>query len=193
MILGITGCPGSGKSVLAKAVASRGWVLVDADIVGRDVVEQDKEMLDELARIFGADILGPEGKLDRRLLARRAFSTPEETRKLNGVVHPALMGKIAGIIGKLRSEGRNAVVDCALIYEWNIERLFDRVVCVRADEKLRKRRLMERDGRSEEEIERMFSAQLPESVKVRKADIVFSNNLDIESITSYGFMLGELS
>ena len=192
MILGVTGCPGSGKSVLAASMAERGWILIDADRAGKDVVERDDVILGELSRIFGADILGPEGKLDRRLLARRAFSSPENTRLLNGVVHPALIRRILGMIDLRREAGENAVVDCALIYEWGIEKNFDRVLCVRADEDIRRSRLTSRDNRSPEEIERLFLSQIPEREKVLRADIVLANNGTWEELAAYGLMLAEL-
>jgi dephospho-CoA kinase len=192
MIIGITGCPGSGKSVLAKVIASRGWMLIDADLVGREVVEKDEDMLRVLALIFGRDILGEDGKLDRRLLARKAFASQENTLKLNEVVHPVLIKRITGKIREARNSGKHAVVDCALIYEWGLERLFDLVVCVRADESMRKKRLIERDCRSEEDVEKMFSAQLPETVKVQKADIVISNNARPENMEIFGLMLSDL-
>jgi dephospho-CoA kinase len=192
MILGVTGCPGSGKSVLAAAMAERGWTLIDADRVGKEVVERDPPMLGELARTFGADILGPEGTLDRRLLARRAFSSPENTRLLNGVVHPVLVRRILGLIELRRTSGENVVVDCALIYEWGIERNFDRVLCVRADEDMRRCRLASRDGRSPEEIDRLFASQFPEREKVLRADIVLANNGTRKELAAYGFMLAGL-
>lgn len=192
MILGVTGCPGSGKSVLAAVMVERGWVLIDADRVGKDVVERDVVMLGELARIFGADILGPEGKLDRRLLARRAFSSPENTRLLNGVVHPALVRNILGMIGIRRDSGENTVVDCALIFEWGIEGSFDRVLCVRAEEDRRRNRLALRDGRSTEDIDRLFSSQLPEREKIMRSDIVLANNGTQSELAAYGFMIAEL-
>ncbi|MFA6470629.1 MAG: dephospho-CoA kinase [Candidatus Latescibacterota bacterium] len=192
MILGITGCPGSGKSVVSKVVASKGWKLIDADLIGREVVEQDEAILKELTHTFGADIIGQDGKLDRRLLARRAFVDVENTRKLNYVVHPVLLEKIKKIIRAERIAGAHAVVDCALIYEWGIEGLFDRVVCIRAREDIRKMRLINRDGRSDEEVERIFAAQFPEELKVQKADIVFTNNETVENMIIYGLMLAEL-
>jgi dephospho-CoA kinase len=91
-----------------------------------------------------------------------------------------------------QNAGVHVVVDCALIYEWGIEGLFDLVVCIRADEGIRKKRLMERDGRTAEEVERMFSAQLPESLKVLKADIVLANDDARENMVIYGLMLAEL-
>jgi dephospho-CoA kinase len=192
MILGVTGCPGSGKSDLAKVIASKGWKLIDADLVARVLVEQDRDILEELSMVFGADILGQDFKLNRRLLAQRAFADSESTHKLNNIVHPVLVGRISDLIREGRNTRSHTVIDCALIYEWGIERLFDLVVCVRADESLRKKRLMIRDSRTDEEIKRIFSAQLPEEIKVRKADIVLTNNGYIENLKVYGLMFAEL-
>ncbi len=192
MILGLTGCPGSGKSVLASVLVERGWALIDADRVGKDVVERDARTLAELVSIFGTDILDPAGKLDRRLLARRAFSSPENTRLLNGAVHPVLIRTILGMIDLRRESGEDVVVDCALIYEWGIERHFDRVLCVRADEDIRRSRLALRDGRSPDEIGRLFSSQIPEREKVLRADIVLANNGTRMELAAYGLMIAEL-
>jgi dephospho-CoA kinase len=156
------------------------------------VVEWDIVILGNLARIFGVDIIGSDKKLDRRLLARRAFSSPEKTRLLNEAVHPQLIGRILEMITFHRNTGGNTIVDCALIYEWGIEKNFDRIICVRADEAIRRSRLTVRDNRSPEEIDRLFSVQLPEDEKVLKADIVFANNGSREELTAYGLMIGDM-
>lgn len=192
MILGVTGCPGSGKSLLAAALAGKGWALVDADALGREVVEGDAVMLDNLARLFGGDIIGPDGRLNRRLLARRAFSTPESVHLLNRLVHPMLVARVREEIHRSRDTGVRTVVDCALVYEWGMEDLFDLVVCVRADEDIRRNRLMERDGRTAEEVNLMFSIQLSEQEKALRSDIVLANNGPVERLVVYGLMLAEL-
>lgn len=192
MILGVTGCPGSGKSILAAVMSERGWKLIDADRVGRDIVERDAGMREDLSRAFGADIIGVEGALNRRLLARRAFSSPENTRRLNSLVHPALTRHILEMIETERKSGGNTVLDCALIYEWEIGKSLDHVLCVRADKDIRRKRLMIRDGRTPEEIDRLFSIQLPEREKVLRADIVVSNNGNTDELAAYGLMLAEL-
>ena len=192
MIIGITGCPGSGKSILAAVIAEQGWVLIDADNLGREVIENDSSILNELSEAFGKDIMDSDGKLNRHLVAKRAFSNPENNQKLNKIVHPSLINRLKSRITELRTEKTDVVVDCALIFEWGIESLFDVVVCVQAHEHIRKERLAKRNGRSSEDIEDIFSAQLPESEKVKKADIVFANNSSIDIIRVYGLMLSEL-
>jgi len=189
MILGITGCPGSGKSMLTDVLVQREWILIDADELGREVVEFNPDVLDELKRTFGSDIINTEGRLDRRLLAVRAFAKPEKTKLLNNIVHPRLIRRLKERIENERERKTNSVVDCALIFEWGIEKLFDMVVCVSADESLRKKRLMDRDTRSLSEIEDLFAAQLSECEKMRKADIVIKNNNSVEKLKMFGMLL----
>ncbi|MCE5251761.1 dephospho-CoA kinase [bacterium] len=189
MIIGLTGCPGSGKSFLASEFEKHGWIVVDADKIGREIVENDQEILGKLAHVFGSDIIGPDGRLQRRVLAKRAFSGPEQTRKLNQIVHPLLILKIKEHVLALRSSGRDAVVDCALIFEWGIGNIFDKVVCVAADEDIRRKRLIRRDGRTSLEIDDLFAAQLSEEEKIRRADIVVQNNGSDDSLPDFGGIL----
>jgi len=192
MILGITGCPGSGKSMLTGILVQREWILIDADELGREVVELNPDVLDELKKTFGSDIINPEGRLDRRLLAVRAFAKPENTKLLNDIVHPRLIRRLKERIEDEKERNTNSVVDCALIFEWEIEKLFDLVVCVSAYENFRKKRLMARDNRSQSEIENLFAAQLPEYEKMRKADIVIKNNNSVEKLKKIGMLLADL-
>lgn len=193
MILGITGCPGSGKSVLAAEIGRQGWKLVDADETGREVVENDNAVLSELAQVFGDDILSAEGKLLRRVLGRKAFANPDSTGKLNGIVHPKLIARLRELVKDIRLEGADGVVDCALIFEWGIQDMFDSVICVTAEKHLRRERLIARDGRTADEIEKIFAAQLPEDKKALRADIVLKNNTSRNVMAIYGKMLSRLS
>jgi len=192
-VLGITGCPGSGKSLLARSIAETGWELIDADEIGRGVVEESAGVLSELAAVFGGDILDGDGLLRRRVLAERAFSDDGGIARLNDIVHPRLISRVCGLIDGVKSRGGRCVVDCALIFEWNIGNRFDIVVCVSADIEIRKLRLMERDGRSAREIEGMFAAQLPEEEKVRRSDVTIRNEHTAERLRFFGTILGELA
>jgi len=189
MILGLTGCPGSGKTVVANALAGKGWRVIDADRVGKDVVESDHAVTNALAQKFGHDIIAPDGILDRRLLARRAFATADETAVLNAIVHPALIARLKTMIENERKADRNIVVDCALIYEWGIENIFDLVICVHAEPERRMNRLMERDGRTVQDIKCLFAAQYPEIEKILRADIAIANNGTVERLESLALLL----
>ncbi len=192
MIIGITGCPGSGKSMLAAELAVKGWRLIDADEIGREVVETDPAVLEDIAETFGRDVLDVSGRLNRGLVAQRAFSSPENTRRLNGIVHPILIHRLASQVNELRKKNINTVVDCALIFEWGIEGLFDTVVCVTADETIRKRRIMDRDGRASADIDNLFAAQLPERQKAERSDMVIDNSGDPGRIAEFGHKLAAI-
>lgn len=192
MIVGITGCPGAGKTVLSKAVATHGWVLVDADDMGRDVVDTDQDVRDRLADAFGADVIGSDGKLVRPLVAKRAFADAAGTETLNSIVHPALVSRLKSRIETIRTQNKHGVIDCSLIFEWGIEDDLDLVICVHADPETRKKRIMDRDGRSSEEIDGMFRAQLPEDEKIRRAHIAFANDRVPESLSAFGAVVAGL-
>jgi dephospho-CoA kinase len=192
MIVGITGCPGSGKTILAREFSRNGWILLNADDIGREVVEQNKAILDELAEAFGDDILDAEGKLRRRDLRRLAFSDQEKTLKLNSIVHPPLIRLLKQRVDALRISGGNVVVDCALIFEWGIEGIFNEVICVAADIQLRKERIMLRDGSSAREIDDLCAAQFAEIEKIRRAGIIIKNNGSVESLKVYGRLFAHL-
>ena len=192
MVLGITGCPGSGKSLLAEVIAHQGWILVDVDRMGHEIVEQDSGVKQNLITAFGRDIVGNDGRIERKALSRKVFTHPDNIHVLNDIVHPLLIRNMKSYIEESRLKGENVVVDCALIFEWNIEGIFDIIVCVTADEMVRKERLRHRDGRTEKEIDGMYHAQLSEHEKSRRADIVLMNCASIERIKVYGLMLSEL-
>jgi len=193
MIVGVTGCPGSGKSLFAAEMVECGWALVDADKMGREIVEMDKGLLEKLAEAFGRDIIDADGRLDRRLLASRAFADRDATLRLNEIVHPRLVSVLLSQLNGIRKSGRNAVVDCALVYEWGIESSFDVMVCVVADATLRRRRIWERDGRSSREIDDLFAAQLSQDKKAAKSDITVKNDSLPERLTMFGRMAASLS
>ncbi len=192
MVVGVTGCPGSGKSVLARSIGACGWELIDADGLGRDVVAETPGIVDRLAKEFGDDIIAGDGALERRLLAERAFADGDSIRRLNAIVHPPLVERVTGRIADAGEGRRHAVVDCALIFEWEIAGWFDLVICVSADSEIRRRRLMERDGRSGREIEGMFAAQLSQDDKIRRSDLMIRNEGKPERLKAFGTVLAGL-
>ena len=193
MIVGVTGCPGAGKSRFANVMAEHGWRLIDADGLGREVVETSEELLARLADAFGHDILLTDGTLDRRLLGTRAFAGREETRRLNEIVHPALIETIESRIGECVGECIDAVVDCALIFEWNIARLFNIIICITATRENRAGRLMDRDGRSAEDVARMNAAQRTQHEKVRASDIVIANDASVARLDMLARVFSEVT
>lgn len=192
MILGLTGCPGSGKSVVARTLGGHGWRLVDVDSMGHEVVDGSESIQKALAEHFGGDIIAPDGKTNRRLLATRAFEKPELTERLNRIVHPELIARLRGRIRNQRQKGELTVVDCALIFEWGMEHEFDFVISVQAELELRIERLVNRDGRGRAVIEGFMAAQLPQEEKIRRSDLVITNNGSIERLETFAGLIALL-
>lgn len=168
-VIGLTGPTGAGKSTVAAAFAKLGCAVIDADVLARQAV-QDPECLAALAGAFGADIVAPDGSLDRRLLAKRAFPSPEKTETLNRITHPAVLKETVRRIAELKKSGAAAVVlDAPLLFESGADSLCDTTVAVTAPPESRLRRIMARDGISEETARERMNAQHPNEYYEQRA------------------------
>lgn len=181
MILGVTGLIGSGKSIVARTFQKEGAILIDCDIIGRDVVENDPNIPYRLVLEFGDSILTNRKTIDRRALGRLAFSSPENTDKLNAIVHPALLAELDSMMAEVRRKRQNAVVDAALLIYWGYHKKVDVTVLVSATARNRFARLRAA-GFTESEIKQRTKSQLPFSYLKEHADIILTNNADRRSV-----------
>src|ERR1700730_4415033 len=155
--IGLTGGIGAGKSAGSAAFAQCGAVIVDGDVIAREVVQPGTEGLASLVEAFGKDILLPDGSLDRPALAAKAFPDDEARKKLNGIVHPLVGRRRSGIIAAV-AEDAVVVEDIPLLVESGMAPLFPLVVVVHADVELRVRRLVELRGMPEEDARARIAA-----------------------------------
>lgn len=181
--VGMTGPTGAGKSTVAAALAEAGLPLIDADRLCRKAVEPGTPCLASLAEAFGVGILLPDGSLNRRELARRAFSSPESTRKLNSLVHPPVIAMTKERLRQWEREGKKAaLIDAPLLFESGLDEICSLTVAVLAPEETRLLRIRERDGLTREEALRRMDAQ-PDDVYYReRADAVVENGADRETL-----------
>ena len=141
--IGLTGGIGAGKSTVSAAFAECGGIIVDGDVIAREVVEPGTEGLAQLVEAFGADILLPDGALNRPALAAKAFVDDEKRAKLNGIVHPLVARRREQIIDAVHDDAV-VVEDIPLLVETGLAPLFPLVVVVSADEQTRVERLIKR-------------------------------------------------
>ncbi|WP_068283232.1 MULTISPECIES: dephospho-CoA kinase, partial [unclassified Rhodococcus (in: high G+C Gram-positive bacteria)] len=137
--LGLTGGIGAGKSTVAKVLTELGGVLVDSDVLAREVVEPGTPGLQRLTDTFGVDILAPDGSLDRPALATKAFGDEEPRKKLNAIVHPLVGERTAAIIDGAAPDAI-VVQDIPLLVEGSMGPFFHLVVIVWVDAEERVRR-----------------------------------------------------
>lgn len=181
MIIGVTGLIGSGKSEVSDVFAQLGATKIDCDRIGREVVENDPDILHRLTDAFGDTILTTDGKLDRRGLGRLAFASPENTGKLNAIVHPALLAELDRRMEKARRENYHAVVDAALLIYWDYHKKVDHTVLVSSYTRNRIKRLLA-GGLSLTEIRHRTGSQLTLSYLRQRSNSVISNNEDLTSL-----------
>lgn len=173
--IGLTGGIGAGKSALSATFAKCGGVIVDGDVIAREVVEPGTEGLASLVDAFGDDILLPDGALDRPALAAKAFRDDEARQRLNGIVHPLVGKRRAEIIAAV-PEDSVVVEDIPLLVESGMAPLFPLVVIVHADVDVRLRRLVEQRGMPEEDARARIAAQADDEQRRAVADIWLDNS-----------------
>jgi dephospho-CoA kinase len=179
-LVGLTGGIGSGKSTVAGCFRRRGWPVIDADAVAREIVEPGEPTLTELAERFGPSILHPDGALDRQELARIAFADDGSRADLDRITHPRIAARIAERLAALPATGRGtdpsiAVVDHPLLIETGQVGRFDEVVVVLADESTRLERLVTQRGLSEDDVHARMRAQVDDRDRRRVATRLLVN------------------
>lgn len=163
IIIGLTGQTGAGKSTVAKKLTEYGCVHIDADLLARTVISTSATVLDNLKKEFGADIF-KKGALDRKTLAKKAFSSFANTEKLNSITHPAVTEAIEKIIESQRKNGAKAVIiDAIALFESGEDKLCDFTVAVVAPREERFERIVKRDRLTERQANERINAQKDES------------------------------
>jgi dephospho-CoA kinase len=179
--IGLTGGIGAGKSTVSATFSQRGGVIVDGDVISREVVEPGTEGLVALVEAFGDDILRPDGALDRPALAAKAFSSEATRKTLNGIVHPLVGKRRAEIIAAV-PEDSVVVEDIPLLVESGMAPLFPLVVVVYADAELRVKRLVEHRGMAEDDARARIAAQAEDTQRRAVADVWLDNSGSSEAL-----------
>jgi len=197
--VGLTGGLGSGKSTVASYLHELGAEVIEADELGRTLMEPGQTVFQEIVRVFGPEIVGPDGRLDRARLAGLAFSQGR-LQDLNAIVHPAVIHAQQQWMDSVfvRDPKAVAVVESALIFEVerdarargesdtvlaNWRRRIDRIVLVTAPDELKISRYASRIGAAgadctlaEADAHRRLAHQIPDAEKAARADFVLENS-----------------
>ncbi len=176
--IGLTGGIGAGKSTVSATFRECGGILVDGDVIAREVVEPGTEGLAKLVDTFGREILhddGPlAGALNRPALAAIAFSDDAKRATLNGIVHPLVAHRRSELLAQV-AEDAVVVEDIPLLVEAQMAPMFPLVIVVHADEDLRVKRLLEYRGFSEADARARIAAQATEEQRRAVADVWLDN------------------
>lgn len=173
--IGLTGGIGAGKSTVSTAFAQCGAVIVDGDVISREVVQPGTEGLAALVDHFGHDILLPDGALNRPALAVKAFADEEQRARLNAIVHPLVATRRAEIVAAVAHD-QVIVEDIPLLVESQMAPLFPLVVVVYADPEVRLHRLITIRGMDPADARARIAAQADDEQRRRVADVWLDNS-----------------
>jgi dephospho-CoA kinase len=193
VVVGLTGGIGTGKSTVARWLAELGAVVIDADAIVHELQAPGTELLAEMTRAFGPDILQADGSLDREGLGKIVFADPEALRRLNALVHPRVGAEMFRRLAEAREAGVPLVVlDIPLLLEGRARAdgdgrprtaadLVEEVIVVWAPAETQLARVVARDGASEEHARERMAAQLPIDEKRGLADHVIENDGELDA------------
>lgn len=181
--VGLTGGIGSGKSTVARMLGGAGFAVVDADQIARDIMEPGSPVLGEVAAEFGADLISADGVLNRGELARRAFATTEDTKRLNAITHPAIRAESERRFAAAEEAGEQAVIyDMPLLVDLGLHKDMDLTVVVDVDKDERIRRLVAKRGLDEADARARMAQQIDDATRLAAADVVIDNNGPLDAL-----------
>jgi dephospho-CoA kinase len=177
--IAITGSIGSGKSVFSEMIESNGFTVLKADDISKEILAADQEVRKRIIEAFGPESYS-SNSVNKKYLAQKVFSDPDKVQIINNILHPLVIRRISDLMKKELQLKDKVFVEAALIYEADMEEMFDYVVLVTADEEVRFKR---KSGiLSAEDFEKRNLNQIPDSEKKKRADFIFENNGSIDEL-----------
>lgn len=182
-VVGLTGGIACGKSVVSAQLRQKGFDVIDADVIAREVVEPGCWGYRRVLAAFGPEVLKPDGQLDREALASLVFTRPTARRRLNQATHPAVgLELVRQLLCAWLRGARVVVIDMPLLFESGAWRLCWPRVLVAASFQVQMSRLMVRDDLAHEAAAARVSSQMPLDQKRRRSDIVLQNDGSLEEL-----------
>ena len=175
-IVGLTGGIGSGKTAVSRRFEALGIVVVDADVIAREVVEPGTPALAQIREHFGAEIIRPDGSLDRAALRRIVFSDAEAKRWLEALLHPLIGDETLRQLNT--APGPYVLLASPLLVESGQTAICDRVLVVDVPEAVQLQRTMQRDSNDAEQVRRIIASQATREQRLEAADDVVDNSAD---------------
>lgn len=180
MKIAITGNIGSGKSTFAQFAEEAGFTVLKADDISKKILDEDEKIKSLVIKEFGEKSF-KDGKPNKSFLASEVFKNSTKLQKLESILHPRVIKSIEKSSAEILKSNKVVFVEAALIYEADMEAMFDYVVLITAQRDLRLARKIKAGFTEEDFINRELN-QIPEDEKKKRADFIFSNDGSIEEL-----------
>ena len=178
--IGLTGGIASGKSTVSAMLKELGAYIIDADEIAREIVMPQKPAWHDIIDHFGMEILLPDGRINREMLGGKIFKDKMERQYLEGVTHPYIKDEIEKRIDHARSIGERVIVlDIPLLFESGWVTMVDAIWVVYVEYEIQLSRLINRNQLTLQQAQERIAAQMSLDEKVKQADVVITNNLDL--------------
>ncbi|EKE02492.1 MAG: hypothetical protein ACD_20C00379G0009 [uncultured bacterium] len=184
--LGITGNIASGKSLVESFLQEEGVVVIDSDKIVHDLLENDQRIINEVYRLFnseGIDVRTEKDTISREKVGKIVFRDKEKRKKLEDIIHPVVQKRIERFFNE-NQDKKLVAVTVPLLFEANMQDMFDYIIIVTVDRNTQIDRLMQKRNLSKEEALSRINAQMPQEEKVRKSDLIIDNSGSMESTKS---------
>jgi dephospho-CoA kinase/pantetheine-phosphate adenylyltransferase len=183
-VTAITGSIGSGKSTVINAISQQGYYVLNADSIAQELRQPGTDTYDRIVAHFGKDVLTEDLTIDRKALGKIVFSDSEQMKVLESILHPQIQKTAFDrFLQKVLDKDFKIAYEVPVLFESGLEsRGFKKIVFVAADEQIRIARIIARDNPTEEMARLKIAAQLPDSDKISKSDVVIYNNGDVSSL-----------
>lgn len=182
LLVGLTGGLGAGKSTVARLLADRGAMVVDADELSRRALEPGTRAYKQVCDLFGDEVLTPSGELDRAAIGAEVFTDDVKRRALESIVHPEVFRMLAETLEEHRSSDAVVVFDAALLVETGFHQVCDVVVVVTATPQQQVARMVQDRGMDAEAARARIAAQANPGQREAVADVVIRNDGSLEEL-----------
>lgn len=179
-IIGLTGGIGSGKTTVAQLLEKHGFKIYYSDVRAKEIVNDNADLKNQIIALLGSEAYDENGMYNRKFVSKKVFDDAALLAQLNALIHPAVKIDFEQWISQQNTEF--IFKETALLFELKLNETCYKSVLVTADDNLRMKRVMDRDGKTYREVEKVMEKQMPEKDKIRKADFIIYNNGNLEDL-----------
>jgi dephospho-CoA kinase len=179
-VIGLTGGIGSGKTTVARFIEEFGFPVYYSDDRAKAIVNESEDLKVKIKELLGDGAYDANGLYDRKFVAEKVFNNKEQLHELNEIIHPAVRIDFEDWLTK---QTKYLVFkETALLFELKLNRQCYKSLLVTAEDNIRAKRVMDRDGKTYREVETIMEKQMPEKDKIKLADCIIYNNTNLEDL-----------